>query len=212
MQHDRSREGRRICCGGERQCVENLRLAPVGFEYSGVLMFGMTRCYKALEMLTRWPLFRRERQATRAWDVIAWWESRRIPYNLIVGATGIASAIVMLLTGLVTEHIVGEAIDAQGSPIFEIVAVILYGIMVNICFTGGWVLELLSRRIWGTRAEAFGEIAFTWGTLFSVLLTLVPAALTIGVGACRILAIGRRNSLERAREVMVSTRSGWGIA
>jgi hypothetical protein len=25
----------------------------------------------------------------------------------------------------------------------------------------GWILELLGRRIWETRAEAFGEIAFT---------------------------------------------------
>jgi hypothetical protein len=149
--------------------------------------------YKALETLTRWRLFRRERSPERAWDVIAWWESRRIPYNLIVGATGIASAIVMLLTGLVTEHVVGEAIGVPGSPLFAIIAVIFYGIMANICFTGGWIIELLSRRTWGTRAEAFGEIAFTWGTLCSVLLTLVPAALTVAVGAYRILANGWKN-------------------
>ena len=147
--------------------------------------------YKALELLTRRPLFRRERPAERARDVIAWWESRRIPYNLIVGATGIVTVIVVLLMGFVTEHVVGEAIYAQGSPIFEIAAVILYGITVNICFAGGWILELLSRRIWGTRAEAFGEIAFTWGTLCSVLLTLAPAALAVVVGAYRILARSR---------------------
>jgi hypothetical protein len=148
---------------------------------------------KALEMLTRLPLFRRARPPERTWDVIAWWESRRIPYNLIVGAAGIASAIVMLLTGFVTEHIVGEAIGVPGSPFFAMVAVIVYGIMANICFTGGWILELFSRRIWGTRAEAFGEIAFTWGTLCSVLLTLIPAALTVLVGAYRILANGWKN-------------------
>jgi len=63
-------------------------------------------------------------------------------------------------------------------------------IMANVCFTGGWILELLSRRLWGPRAEAFGEIAFTWGTLCSVLLTLTPAALTVVIGTCRILARG----------------------
>jgi hypothetical protein len=146
--------------------------------------------YKALEMLTRWPLFRRARPPERTRDIIAWWESRRIPYNLIVGAAGIASAIVMLITGFVTEHVVGEAIGVPGSPFFAIVAVIVYGIMANICFTGGWILELVSRHIWGTRAEAFGEIAFTWGTLCSVLLTLVPAAITVVVGAFRIVAVG----------------------
>jgi hypothetical protein len=59
---------------------------------------------KALESLVQWPLFRRVRLPERSWDVISWWESRRIPYNLIVAATGIASAIVMLIMGFVTEH------------------------------------------------------------------------------------------------------------
>jgi hypothetical protein len=144
--------------------------------------------FKALEVLTRWRLFRRARRPERTWDVIVWWESRRIPYNLIVGATGVASAIVMLLTGLVTEHVVGDAIGVPESPLFAIFAVIIYGIMANICFTGGWILELLSHRIWGARAEAFGEIAFTWGTLCSVLLTLIPAALTVVFGAYRVIA------------------------
>lgn len=149
--------------------------------------------YTALEILTRRRLFRRERPPERAWDVIVWWESRRIPYNLIVGATGIASAMVILLTGFVTEHVGGEAIFVAGSPLFEILAVILYGIAANLCFTGGWILELLSRRLWGTRAEAFGEIAFTWGTLCSVLVTLVPAGLAVVIGAYRILAHGWKN-------------------
>jgi hypothetical protein len=144
--------------------------------------------YKTLEMLTRRPLFRRERPPERDRDVIAWWESRRIPYNLIVGASGFASLMLMLLTVYVSEHFVSEALDTQGSPLFEILALILFGIMANICFTGGWILELLSRRLWGTRADAFGEIAFTWGTLGSVLLTFVPAALTVVAGGYRILA------------------------
>jgi hypothetical protein len=149
--------------------------------------------YKALEVLTRWSLFRRARPSERNWDVIAWWESRRIPYNLIVGATGIASAIIMLITGLVTEHFIGEAIGVPSSPFLVIPAVAVYAVMANICFTGGWVLELFSRRIWGARAEAFGEIAFTWGTLGSVLLTLVPAGLTVVVGTYRILGNGWKN-------------------
>ncbi len=153
----------------------------IGFGYSGAMSV------IALDTLARWSLFRRARPPERSWDVIAWWESRRIPYNLIVGATGVASAIVMLIIGFVTGHVVGGGF---GSPLFAAFAVIIYGIMANICFTGGWILELLSRRIWGARAEAFGEIAFTWGTLGSVLLTLVPAVLTVVVGAYRVLSNG----------------------
>jgi hypothetical protein len=146
--------------------------------------------FEAIGKLVRLRLFSRRRAPERAWDIISWWEARRLPYNLIVGATGIATAIVMLITGYVTEHVVGEAIGVPASPFFALMGVIVYGIMANVCFTGGWILELLSRRIWGTRADAFGEIALTWGTLGSVLLTLAPAAITVLVGAYAILAHG----------------------
>jgi hypothetical protein len=73
----------------------------------------------ALDTLARWPLFRRARPPERSWDVIAWWESRRIPYNLIVGATGVASAIVMLIIGFVTEHVVGAGSAPRYSPYLQ---------------------------------------------------------------------------------------------
>jgi hypothetical protein len=153
----------------------------MGFGYSESMLTG------ALDTLVRWPLFRRAHPPERSRDIIAWWESRRIPYNAIVGATGLFSAIVMLIIGFATEHVAGGGF---GSPLFVVFAVILYAITANICFTGGWILELLSRRLWGTRAEAFGEIAFTWGTLGSMLLTLLPAGLTVVVGVYRIMPNG----------------------
>jgi hypothetical protein len=45
----------------------------------------------------------------------------------------------------------------------------------NVGFKRGWVLEVLMRRVCVGRIDAFGEVAFAWGTLFSVMLTLVPA-------------------------------------
>jgi hypothetical protein len=124
--------------------------------------------------------------------VIAWWESRRLPYNLIVGAVGITSGVIIFATAYVTEHLVGEAVGLPDPPFFAVVAAILYGVMANICFTGGWMLELLSRRLWGPRAEAFGEIAFTWGTIGSVFLTLAPAGIIVIAGIYSILVHGGR--------------------
>jgi hypothetical protein len=40
----------------------------------------------------------------------------------------------------------------------------------------------LSRRVWGDRAQAFGEIAFTLGTVASVFLTLIPGVLVALLG------------------------------
>ena len=55
-------------------------------------------------------------------------------------------------------------------------AVIAYGVGANICYTGGWISEALVRKIWQERTGAFGQIAFVLGLVFSVLITLAPAA------------------------------------
>jgi hypothetical protein len=146
--------------------------------------------FDAIKKLLRQPLFSRNRVPERPWDVISWWESRRIPYNIIVGAAGIASGLIILITAYVTEHMIGVAIGLPDPPIFAIIAAVLYGVMANLCFTGGWILELLIRRIWGERTDAFGEIAFTWGTLGSVILTLLPAVVIALAGIYSIVTHG----------------------
>ena len=54
---------------------------------------------------------------------------------------------------------------------------IAYGVGANICYTGGWISEVMVRTIWQVRTGAFGPIAFTLGLVFSFLITLAPAAL-----------------------------------
>jgi len=93
----------------------------------------------------------------------------------------------VLATGFITEHYLGDAIGLPDPPWLAILAAIAYGVMANLCFTGGWILELMSRRVWEGRADAFGEIAFLWGTLFSIALTLLPAGFIVLVGIIRLL-------------------------
>lgn len=63
---------------------------------------------------------------------------------------------------------------------------VLYGIAANICFTGGWVSELVARRIWGERADSYGEISFCLGTVFSLFLTLFPSFVFSAILAIRL--------------------------
>ena len=72
----------------------------------------------------------------------------RVPYNLIVGATGLATGTIMLITGFVAEIFLGEPVGIPDPPLFVIFAFVFYAIMANICFTGGWVIELAVHRIW----------------------------------------------------------------
>jgi hypothetical protein len=54
----------------------------------------------------------------------------------------------MIGTALASERLIGDSIGLPGSPFFAFMAVALYGIMTNVGFTGGWILELLSRLVW----------------------------------------------------------------
>jgi hypothetical protein len=65
-------------------------------------------------------------------------------------------------------------------PLFAVVAAFVYGVMANVCYTFGWVAEVFARHIWGARAADFGQISFTFGVLFSVLLTVSPLGFLIG--------------------------------
>jgi hypothetical protein len=54
----------------------------------------------------------------------------------------------------------------------------IYAIMANICYTGGWIIELAVTSIWENLRKSFGKAIFFWGTIFSVGLTLfIPLAM-----------------------------------
>lgn len=131
--------------------------------------------------------FSRSEPLRSAWEVIAWWEARRVPFNLMVGATGLVTGAIILFAALLAETYLGEAVGLPYPPILAVFAIVFYAIMANICFALGWAVELLVSRIWGEQAQSFGPISFTLGILFSIALTLAPAALITGVVLVRML-------------------------
>lgn len=68
-----------------------------------------------------------------------------------------------------------------------VLAVIIYAVMANVCYTGGWVTELIVEKVWPEDGKSFGMIAFALGLVFSMFLTLLPGVLIVGVGATRLL-------------------------
>jgi hypothetical protein len=104
--------------------------------------------------------------------VVGWWQARRIPYNAIVAAADCASGAVMVDVASTCESRGGAAIGLPGSPLFAIAGVLLYGIVVNVCYTSEWVTELPVARLWRIDTSRFGPIARAMGIAFSVLVTL----------------------------------------
>ena len=133
-------------------------------------------------------LCRRDVPSTSAKEAIGWWESRRIPFNLIVGSAGIISCIVVGIVGLGSSILFDSELGLPDPPLFALVGILIYGIIANICFTGGWLAELVVRKIWPREADRFATLSFSLGLVFSVLLTLTPG---IVIGAAGIFGLLR---------------------
>jgi len=104
----------------------------------------------------------------RPWDAVVWWEIRRVPFNLVILAAGIVSALVIAFVG---SRVFGADQDI-GSPFMEAA---FYAIAANLCYTLGWITELL--WAWGDTAqtETIRPKVFRVGLIFSAGLTVLPA-------------------------------------
>lgn len=141
----------------------------------------------AIRTARDWWLFSRDDADASLFGVIKWWELRRIPYNLIVGICGAFTCIVTVLVPTIASAEFGEPLGLPDPPILAVLGVILYAIAANVCYTGGWVAELVVRAIWNGKSRDFAQISFILGLLFSVALTLAPAAILSSALIIRLL-------------------------
>jgi hypothetical protein len=132
-------------------------------------------------------LCRRDVPVTTVRDVIGWWEARRIPFNLIVGSAGVLSSVVMGIVATGSFFLFNSDFGLPDPPLFALFGVVIYGIMANVCFTGGWLVELVIRKLWPGEADRFATLTFTLGLIFSVLLTLTPGIVVGSVGLFGLL-------------------------
>jgi hypothetical protein len=148
--------------------------------------------FGALKKFLDGPDSKRDPLKDDGWDVIEWWERRRLSFNKIVLATGTVTCILMISCGLLAERLVGEAIGIPNPPALVPVSIIAYAIFANLCYTGGWITELLLARFRsGVSTTAFALRAFRLGMRFSIGLTLFPAVLS-WIILLASLAAGRR--------------------
>ena len=132
-----------------------------------------------VKFLAHYRLFQRREGQMNSLQIILWWEARRLLFNIVVGTAGLITVCAMLFSAMIAEKLVNEPIAWPDPPLFAIIGVALYAIAANVCYTGGWLAELISREVWGDKARGFGEISFTLGIIFSFLLTLLPGALAV---------------------------------
>jgi hypothetical protein len=110
-----------------------------------------------------------------------WWETRRLTYNLVVGAAGLVTIGVVQLALILPGHI--------GPPVFPWPVVVAYGIAANVCYSFGWLAESVLQRWLARETYGLGPALYRHGLVFSVGLTLFPAVL-ISIGSiARIISL-----------------------
>lgn len=114
--------------------------------------------------------------------ILRWWESRRIPFNLVVGGSGLtAIAAAMLVASL-----------PPAAPGFGMswVPVVVYGVMANLCFTLGPAIEIALEKLWGKDVLPAGPVLWRMGLTFSIGLTLGLPLILLAVGwVFRVLGV-----------------------
>lgn len=103
-------------------------------------------------------------------SIIGWWEKRRFAYNVAIGSAGLASLGVAYIVNLLPPG--GFVMPSLWIPI------LVFGLMANVCYLLGPVIELLIEKLWGPNVLPTGPTLFRMGLTFSVGLALFPALLT----------------------------------
>lgn len=112
--------------------------------------------------------------------IFRWWEARRLRYNLIVGGSGLLALGIGALFSWLP--------PAAPGFVFPAVAVVVYGVMANLCYTLGSVVEIAVHKIWGREVLPAGPALFRAGLTFSVGLTLLfPAIIIVFVWIIRVI-------------------------
>jgi hypothetical protein len=97
--------------------------------------------------------------------IIKWWEKRRLPYNVAVGAAGSISFVAM------------SVVDSllKGVPhLVPLPFVVLFALGANVMYLLGPTIEIVMDKIWGRTVLPVGPALYRMGLTFSVGLALFP--------------------------------------
>jgi hypothetical protein len=110
------------------------------------------------------PLFETPPEPRSAGSIVLWWELRRPAYWAFLAIVGLCGAI--LLGFSLRDPPPGE----EGFEPFLPIMLGLFG--SNICYTGGWMAELVARKLWREKVTFFGPVALSLGLIFTAMVCL----------------------------------------
>jgi len=125
----------------------------------------------------------REQSPDDWWQVIIWWEMRRIPFNLLIGIYGIIS-LAIFFWGIWESELLGPGEDAV-----EPIALLAAPFAVNICYTFGWIVELPARVLWPSLSRQLGPWLLRLGVAFSLFVISIPPVFWGGLHVLQLMHV-----------------------
>ena len=101
--------------------------------------------------------------------IFKWWESRRLTFNVAVGAAGVVTLTAINLIAVLPPLSMKVGVFWPG--------VLVYAVLANMFYSLGFVTEAAMQRAWHEETPRVGPALFRQGLVFSVGLTLLPIAL-----------------------------------
>ena len=135
---------------------------------TGCMLPSSTASEHRVSALTR-LLFPAPAEVRSTTSIFRWWESRRLTFNVIVGATGLVTLATLKFIALLPPL-------SMHVPVFW-PAIIAYGFFANLFYSLGFLTEATMQRAWHEETPRVGPALFRQGLVFSVGLTLFPIAL-----------------------------------
>ncbi len=101
-------------------------------------------------------------------QVIVWWELRRILYNIIVLIAGILSLIIMITAASGRVHL------EPGEDFFEPIMIPIFAVLCNMGYTLGWLTEVFIKR-----SATYGPKMFKRGLYFTLFWIFLPSTIWV---------------------------------
>jgi hypothetical protein len=115
-----------------------------------------------------------------SWRVIAWWERRRIPFNVIVGVYGVLCLVVFFWAITTSGHL------RSGEDAVEPIALLAAPLGINLLYTLGWLVEVPARLLKPGLSPRFGPLLLKIGLGLGLFLITLPA---VSWGGYRLLQL-----------------------
>ena len=101
-------------------------------------------------------------------QVIVWWDLRRILYNIIVLIAGILSLIIMITAASGRVHL------EPGEDFFEPIVIPIFAVLCNMGYTLGWLTEVFIKR-----SATYGPKMFKRGLYFTLFWIFLPSTIWV---------------------------------